>query len=380
MSDQKITINKDVLFMQQFSAACVAQLKLLNSYCLRILNDAKKNKSEEHDIDRKKITFISACEKFNDAVVKYTFSLQNGTFDYQKILRKIYDILKTEQSANLIMSRDESLFDMRNDEGKIISILPGINFKLLYKYLSDDDNKLFWQYFHLMTLSTFNIYHFYNHKKVESQPHVVKMMKNIGSELVKTGVMINDQIFNPYLGLGDDEGNYDIEDLFSNTIELQSGDKMNLDSILSVLGIGNLINTQELNQKLGELKESELEIATDKIIELFGANSDDGAKNVCNKLVRNIVSELKTKGIENIGDVLKTVSEQSKSEFQTDDMKNTMNYVQGFMANGQDKIKNLKDENGNQIDNKLLSTLLGPLSAMCNKQPFNNNNQNQKQN
>ena len=350
-------VNKDVVWMQQFTAACVALLKLLRRY--------SENKVEELNAEANpNPRALQAYSKFNESVDRYVTSLQDGSFDFQKILRKIYDVLKTKETTQMVRESDDALFELRNEQNKIISILPGINIRLTYSLLSEEDRIFFWQYFHLMTLSTFNIFHHHNPRKVASLQHVMEMIQEIGPSLHKTGIMVDNKIFNPYLGLGGSDEKYGMEDMFANTIQLQSGEQLSLEAVLNTLGVGNLVNEEELNAKLESLKESDLEVATDQIVNILGAGGDPNTRNVCNKLVRNIVEELKVNGIANVGNVLKAVAEKSKSEIQVSDMRNTMGYVQSFMNDGQEKLKNMKDENGNPIGEEVLNTISTPMAMM----------------
>lgn len=348
---------KDVVFMQQFTAACVAQLKLLKGY-------ADKAVADLSGTDKTGADKAVAYSKFSESVDKYVASLQDGSFDFQKILRKIYDVLKTEENTAMVVEKNQKLFDLRNSENKIISIVPGININLIYPMLSDEDRVYFWQYFHLMVLSTFNIFHLHNPKKISSQPHIMSMIKEIGGLLEKTGIMIDTKIFNPFLGLGAEQGEYGLNEMFAVTKELQTGDQITLEAVLGTLGVGNLINEKELNAKLEALKDSDLEVATDQIVSILGAGGNQNARNVCNKLVKNIVDELKINGIANVGNVLKSVAERSRSEIQINDMQQTIGYVQNFMSDGQEKLKNLKDENGNPIGQQVMSQLSTPLAMM----------------
>jgi predicted transcriptional regulator YheO len=351
-------INKDVILMQQFTAACVALLKMLKRNSETKLQEF----TEEPDPNPRA---IQAYSRFNESVDRYVASLQDGSFDFQKILRKIFDVLKTEESTQMVRESDSALFELRNEQNKIVSILPGINIRLTYSLLSEEDKIHFWQYFHLMALSTFNIFHHNNPRKVASLQHVMEMIHEIGQSLEKTGIMVDDKIFNPYLGLGGSAGvNYGTEEMFANTVDLQTGEQLSLEAVLNTLGVGNLVNEEELNAKLESLKESDLEVATDQIVNILGAGGDPNTRNVCSKLVRNIVEELKINGIANVGNVLKSVAEKSKSEIQVSDMRNTMGYVQSFMNDGQDKLKDMKDENGNPIGEQVLNTISTPMAMM----------------
>jgi len=190
------------------------------------------------------------------------------------------------------------------------------------------------------------------------------MINDIGTMLEQTGIMVDDKIFNPYLGLGGTSEKYGMEDMFSGTVNLQTGEQLSLEAVLNTLGIGNLVNEEELNAKLESLKESDLETATDQIVNILGANNDPNTRQVCGKLVRNIVEELRVNGIANVGNVLKAVAEKSRSEIQVSDMRNTMGYVQSFMNDGQDRLKEMKDENGNPIGEEVLNTISTPMAMM----------------
>lgn len=354
-----VSVKKDVVLMQQFTAACVALLKMLRRYSEQKLEENQNGSTQPNP------RAIQAYSRFNDSVDRYVTSLQDGSFDFQKILRKIYDVLKVPESTQMVRENNSALFELRNEQNKIVSILPGINIRLTYSLLSEEDQVYFWQYFHLMTLSTFNIFNLHNPKKVSSQEHVIEMIKEIGAGLEKTGVMVDDKIFNPYLGLGaDDSKDYGLEEMFAVTDELQTGEQLSLEAVLNTLGIGNLVNEEELNSKLDSLKESDLEIATDQIVNILGASGDSNTRNVCGKLVRNIVDELKINGIANVGNVLKSVAEKSRSEIQVSEMRNTMGYVKNFMNEGQDKLKDLKDENGNPVGEQVLNTISTPMAMM----------------
>jgi DNA-directed RNA polymerase subunit F len=358
MQARHAQINKDVVLMQQFTAACVALLKLLRRYSESKIQELG---SEAEPNPRA----LQAYSRFNDSVDRYVASLQDGSFDFQKILRKIFDVLKTEDATRMVRESDSSLFELRNEQNKIVSILPGINIRLTYSLLSEEDQTYFWQYFHLMALSTFNIFHHHNPRKVASLQHVMDMIHEIGPSLEKTGIMVDNKIFNPYLGLGGTAGEkYGMEEMFANTIELQTGEQLSLEAVLNTLGVGNLVNEEELNAKLDSLKESDLEVATDQIVNILGAGGDPNTRNVCSKLVRNIVEELKVNGIANVGNVLKAVADKSKSEIQVSDMRNTMGYVQNFMNHGQEKLKNMKDENGNPIGEEVLNTISTPMAML----------------
>lgn len=351
-ANQAVPLREDVIFIQQFTAACVALLELLRNKASQTIEEGAPEK-QANVLER----FVSSSTRFID-------SLRESNFDFQRVLKKVYGVIRSNKSCQMVTEKDGNIFFQRNESNKIISILPGINVRVVYSLLSEEETEYFWQYFHLMVLSTFNVFNMYNPQKIGSQPHVIEMMKELGSNLQETGITIDDRIFNPYLGLGSSEGGVTVESMFENTGEFKTGENLTLDAALNALGIGNIIDEKELDAKLNSLKESDMEIATDKIVNLLGANSNPKTREVCGKLVRNIVEELKVNGIGNVGSVLSSVAQKSRKEIKVNDMKNTMSYVNDFMNNGQDRLKSLTDENGNPIGQNLLNSISRPMQMM----------------
>lgn len=361
-NNSQLKTREDVVLIQQFSAACVALLKILQSHVQQKIEKLNEDgKCDKNDRE------MQAYGRFNESVDRYIASFQDGSFDFRKIMRKIYDTLRSKDTTMLVRSCSASLFELKNEEGKIVSILPGINIRIAYSMLSDIDRIKFWQYFHLMTLSSFNIFYINNSVKVSSQTHVMDMINAIGIGLEKTGIMIDDKIFNPYLGIGSGNGTspqYGLDELFATTDELHTGEQLGIESMLNTLGLGNLINENELNAKLASLGENDLTLATDQIVKILGASADPNARDVCSKLVRSIVEELKINGVANVGNVLKSVATKSRSEIQINDMKNTMGYVQNFMTDGEAKLKDLKDEHGNPVGEQVMNSISAPMAMM----------------
>lgn len=340
-------VSMDVVLIHRFVVANVAILNLLKKYTSTDPNLSKLDST----IDR--------CVE----------SLKSSSFDFQKTLRKIYDALKTVEATEKIKNADPTLFEMRNSSNKIISILPGINIKQVYSYLSEEDVSMFWQYLYLIVLSTFNIFYLKNSKKINAQSNVVDMLKNISSK-VNESITMGDLMFNPYMGVdaGKTREDYTLDDLFAQTADFKTGDQLSyLDGILQAMGINNLasaINEDELNSKLAALNDSDLQMATEQIANILGASNDPNAQNVCGKLVKNLVSELQTKGISNVGEVLQSVSKNSRSDINVTEMQQTMSYVKNFMDSGEERLKDLKDEKGKPIDPQLLNSIMGPMNML----------------
>ena len=365
-------IKKDIVLIQQFTASCVALLNLLKSYAEKELQDlATQEEGTETIKNMTKYKVICA------AIDKYMKSLSDDAFNYKDVLRKIYEVFKIEEATIYLKECNPKLFTIENEDKKIISILPSINFRIVYPLLYEEDRNLFWQYLNLMVLSTLNIFYLYNPKNLDARPYIMEMIKDLGKKLEESGVKIDQKIFNPYLGLGRDStpGGYSLDEMLTvaEMIDKESGpgsgigleNMISLDGVLKTLGITNLIDLDEIEQKIASLNESDLEYATDKIASLLG-NDNPNTREICGKLVKNIVSEMKANGIKNMDTVLKSVMEKSTAEIGIENLADTVDRVHDLMTDGQERLKDLTDEAGNPVGEHVLKTM-APLMSIAKK-------------
>ena len=80
----------------------------------------------------------------------------------------------------------------------------------------------------------------------------------------------------------------------------------------------------------------------------------------------NQINDLKTNGLENIFDVAKRVSSQLSGLIDPSKMAKTANKMTDLMANNSDKLKDLKDDNGNPIGEQLFNQFKATMD-MANK-------------
>jgi len=340
--------------LQQFMASNIVMLELLHSACVET-----KNELNERELQAK-IRFETTSQKFIEQLKK-----SDDNFDYTKFVRKAFSVLKVPQHCEYLLNMDSALFTLRDNENKIMTILPGLDLKVAYNFLSDEKVKQFWQYMHLFANTVFHLIKDANEEAFSIKyTHITNAMTTIEQNITKTGILFNNQIFNPFIGVGTNVDNldYNIESMFVNG-ELPKQQNISIDSMLSMLGVKNMLNEEKLKEELKNFSEDNAKEASDKILDLLGATGNSEIKDVCNILIADIVSNFKTNGLDNFGETLMKVAENAKTNIDAKKMKKTAEQMHHFMANSQDKLKNMKDADGNPIGEQLMK-MSGPLSML----------------
>lgn len=347
---------KMICQMQRFTVSAIGMLNLLQMACVK-----KEDTSLPPKIVKSKKVYMESSQSIIDNLKN-----NNGdNSDHTRIIKKAFNTLKTETQCKFIQEKNPELFNTRDNNNKIITILPGIDLRVGYEFLDEGEKKQFWQYFYLFSSSVFNMIKYTNEKKFEKYTHVCETMKFIEEEMSKTGVLFNNMVFNPFIGLNvDNTGkNYSVDELFTGDA-LPNKQDVSIDSILSMMGVSKMFDEDKLNEELKGIGDKQINEATDKIVSLLGAGDNSDVKDVCNNLIQDIVLNFKENGIGNIGETLKKVAENAKVRIDSNKMKKTAESMKYFMENSQEKMKNLKDEDGKPINQQLLNSLAGPMSMM----------------
>lgn len=345
--------------IQRFTVSSIGMLNLLQDVCSRKQTDDPSSLQDKENRSIEK--FIESSHKF----VKCMRDTENE-FDYTRFIKKSFKTLKPEQQCLQLKSKDPELFNVRDEENKIVTILPGLDLRCGYKYMNEAENKLFWQYMYLFSSSVFNLIRNSNVTRFEKYKHIVETLDFIERDIAKTGIVFNNQVFNPFMGVdGNDnnQNNYSVEEMFTGG-ELPRQQNVSIESVLSMMGVDKIFNESKLNDELKNIGDEQINEATAKIVGLLGAANNPEVKEVCNVLIQDIVNNFKENGINNVGDTLKRVAENAKKNIEISKMKKTAESMKFFMSNSQEKMKNMKDANGNPIGQQIMNSMSIPMSMM----------------
>ena len=355
---------KLVIQIQRFTASSIGMLNLLRDVCnFRLTNDL--------DISQKEKTLTT---KFLNSSQNFITDIKQNTDDFNstRFVKKAYNALHTVDGCNYLKAKDANLLSMRDENKRIVTIISGIDMRIGYRLLNKQQLEQFWQYIYLFTSSVYNMIKQANIIKFNNKPHVIATLQYIENELTKTGVIFNNMIFNPFIGIGENKEQYSLNEMFTGK-ELPKEHKMSIDNVLNMMGVNKMLDEHKLNEQLKDIGQEQVNEATEKIASLLGAENNTEIKEVCETLIQDIVVNLRENGIGNIGETLQKVAQNARGKIDIGKMQKTAESMKNFMANSQERVKDLKDEHGNPIGEELLNNLSMPMN-MLNNMNFNNMN------
>lgn len=289
-------------------------------------------------------------------------------YDQGRIIKKIYKVI-TMYIDKFFPIPSKELFTLKNNDGAIITIIPGLDINLVTSIMNNEEMENLWDYMYVMYISSVSIISLINeHKKGK----VYEILPQMRERVIKSGVLHRGSKFgNPFFGvngLSSDSDSlpdqYNIDSMFSNVdqIEIPKGDLM--ENLFQMSGVEKLIDINQLNEQLKNVKQEDTQEATKSITKLLGAENDKDVAEVVSTLVEGIVEDLKAnsdKGMQGMYETAKTVSKKVGSQIDSNKMGKTIEKLSAFMKDGQSNLKNLKDDKGNPIGEQLMNSLKGPL-------------------
>jgi hypothetical protein len=312
-----------------------------------------KKKCDHHERLRKACNFLK--DGFSDN--------NEDKIDRGKIVKKAYkmltsnlDLLYPEQKNDLFFIKDIKTHD-------IVTILPGIDIGLVVGKINDDENKVLWGNLLMLYISAANMISTFNKKKDEK---VFNVIPHLQKKVVELGIIKNSLFFsNPFVGINKETGKYDIDTMRENFANFaQDGTPGNMDptTMLKTCGIDKMFDMKQLSSQIKDIKASDIEQATSNISKLLGTEKDTETNNLFGSLVGKVVNKLQQGG-ENIDimDIVTSVAQETEKTVDHKKLKNAGSYFNNFMKNTTTQLKEMKDENGNPVGEKLLETMNGPL-------------------
>ena len=323
---------------------------------------------------------MSSHEKLRDAC-GYITDLFSQTSKESKaaqseVIKKIYKTLTTKECIQKMTGNEENefkpsldLFKMKNDNSKIITIIPGVNVGLIISNLSNDELNALWGHLYVVFISTVNMVAAINRYE-RNTPLYTITIPQLQLRVSKMGLTVgpDKQAFNPFVGLTSN-GEITAETLISNTQGIKGGGSM-----IGNFGLESLIDMDKLNEEMKELGDEEENDAAENILSMFGGGNDPSVNNTTRILVKEIISDLKKNGLSSMMSTAEKVSERLRQQGSIDinDMQKTSNKLRNFMVNGEKSLQEMKDKDGNPVGADLMNGLRAPLqfvSALHGEMP-----------
>ena len=340
---------------RHFITAVVSIMDTLKDKSIELM-ETSGSKAKYHDRLQK------CCDKI---LVQYRSDTDN--LNEGKIIKKVYKTLR--DNLTLLRDKDGALFTVKDSDNKIMTIIPGIDIGLIYKNFEEEEKAKFWQFMYLMFISSVKMIHSANETKMHTgkNKEIFEHIESMEKELTRTGLTVRGMAFNPFVGLDgvSSKDEFGVNELYSGDVPKQAPmgiPGVDINMVLQQLGIQNVVDIDKINDQLKNITEAEIQDATQNITNIIGASDDPDVADVCNTLVRSIVENLKENGISDMMGTLQSISQSVGDKIDPTKMQKTANTMNGFMQNSESQLRNMKDESGNNIGEKLFAAMGNPLN------------------
>jgi hypothetical protein len=335
--DQNIVNQKLFINLNLFSSTIMSMTGRLKEKAEELINNKKVFENKIPSFNK----LIKAC---TDIVEEYKKESETE-LDQPKIIKKVFYTLK--DNLELLKTKSVNLFTVRNKENKITTIIPGVNISLLIEHLSEEEIKLLWLNIYVLFVTSVDMVY----SNTEPSKHKKEILDTVS--YCKTDLGELNSIFkNYFLGLQSDNS-ISLENLMSEDIVIPGTDVKG--NLLTSLGVNKLMDMNNLSDEIKKFTDEDVDETISTITDMFNSGGDNDVKDVCSTMVKTVLDDLKENGLNNMFDIASRVTSKLQNKVDVTKMEKTAGLMGNFMQNSNDKIKDLKDENGNPVGGQLLS-------------------------
>jgi hypothetical protein len=319
------------------------------SSVLSIVDSVKKISLENKDNipAEKKNSHENLCKTCEDIVNQY--KNQTSDVDQVKIIKKVFKVLT--QHKDLVKNHDFSLFTVRTPEGKIMTLIPGLNINLVVPFLTEEQKLSLWENIESMFTTSVKMVYLMTDESRHSKD-ILEIVGEFEKKIV--GKFKN----NFFMGLNAKEGGENaisMDQLMSNDIIIPGTEAKS--GILGSLGVDKLMDVNNLTNEIKKFDENDINDTISTLTSMLG--NDNDIKDVCSTMVKSVLDDIKTNGIENMFSIAERVSSKIGNKIDPEKMAKTASGMNNLIKNNGDKLKDMKDENGKPIGEDFLKQFEG---------------------
>lgn len=240
--------------------------------------------------------FVATFYKFLYDINRYVPTLEVDQilaaykdFDMVKVIFRVHKLLKANE--NEINQNNMKLFSEE------FCILPSIDLSSLWRKMNSNQQKKIWTYLGMLLLQT-DIFYGVNDDNHDNHDNTVNEKQIATTE------------FNPYVGIGNSNQNYSLNEMLSSipTIEEDQPMDMGIDAITKMMGLDKMININEISDKLKNMTDEDLDKAKVQLKKAFGAENDEATGNFINTMVESLADEVKKDDNKSFQKILETMA------------------------------------------------------------------------
>jgi len=257
-------------------------------------------------------------------------------------------ISNTREFKEQIKQKDETIF---TDQFKPF---PGIDFSEIWPKLTDGQKKKSWIYINILYHLAETII-----ENKEREPQIQQDQAITSS-------------FNPYIGIGEDNPNYGIDELFSGPKDLPISEEDKNKSQLgigSLLGMDKMLDINGIKQQLGNMTQDDINTATDNIQNIIGTDNDPNTKNLITNILTNLKDEIKNsestgKPMEDMMKIVNSIGSKMQPEIQNsnvdmDKLFKGASKMTGVNMNPMEVMKMMSTGKGLPTEYKAMMNMMG---------------------
>ena len=320
-------INKKIYIYQNlFVSSVVTIVNLIKKVSFD--NNDKINPDKKQAHEKLRITCDDILKEYNNT---------NENIDQVRIIKKVFKVL----SANhiFIKQRDNSLFSVRTKENKIMTIIPGLNINLCIDLFDESQQNILWESIESMFFTSVKMVYLMTDKSRHDK-NILELVSELENKSLK-------KLNNFFMGLNntDDTTELSMDQLMTNDIVIP-GTEAN-SGVLGKLGVDKLMNPEALADELKKFTDDDVTDTINTLTSMLGNDSD--VKDVCSTMVKSVLDDIKTNGIENMFTIAERVSGTLRGKIDEQKMAKTASGMSELLNSNKDKFDELKDDKGNPV-------------------------------
>lgn len=300
------------------------------------------NKNKDNIPTEKKSSFDKLFVTCEEIITQYKKTEKNTDVDQVKIIKKVFKVLTA--NLDLVKTRNNNLFTVRTPEGKIHTIIPGLNINLCISFFTEEESNTLWESIESMFVTSVRMVYLMTDKSRHNTD-----VTNLTNELEQKSMK---KLNNFFMGLNviNEGDTINMDQLMTSDIVIP-GTEAN-SGFLGKLGVDKIMNPQALGDEIKKFNDDDINETVSTLTSMLGNDSD--IKDVCSTMVKSVLEDIKTNGIENMFSIAERVSGKLGNKIDPEKMAKTASGMHNLINSNSDKLNELKDENGNPVGAEFL--------------------------